>query len=302
MKDALLNLLVFLLVFLLVAAVFLANYAFAMLLVPGGKGLVFANPFAGALLPALLGGLLAALYRSVRRPGRFAVTWTLQAVAFFLLLTLPLPLFQQMPSLRAADASPLVTDRFLPLENGSLLLATSAQSTLLIPSDGGLMTVSPVTQYDAMNQRFVLSDGPPLALGSTSLERGYFQYTAALVSLQTDLLGLYVTLRDSLRDQPLVFWFQAAAITWLFLGYYFFFSFKTWPLVQLVLVLLLLRLGIMFVVYAFWSVPLLVDLWWPGSGNAWLRTWAPIGLIGAAAASLFFMTVLSKPHHREVLS
>jgi hypothetical protein len=122
------------------------------------------------------------------------------------------------------------------------------------------------------------------------------------VSLQTDLLALYSVLRDSSLQQPFVFWFQAAAISWLFLGLYFFFSLKTWPLVQVVVVLVLVRLAVTFLVYAFWSLPALVDLWSPGSGGHWLRVWAPIGLVTVAAATLFFMTVLSKPHRQEALS
>lgn len=301
-KDSLLNLLVFLLVFVVVALLFLVNYGLALLLVPGGKGLVFSNPFAAALFPALLGALVAAQYRSVHHPGRFPVTWGLQAAAFFLLLTLPLPFLQQMPSVRASDESPLVPHRFLPLEDGSLLLSSSPPATILIPSDGGLMTVSTVTQYDPLNQRFVFSGQDPKALGTTGPERQYFQYTSALVSLQTDLLALYSILRDSAFQQPLLFWFQAAAVTWLFLGLYFFFSLKTWPLVQIVLVLILVRLGIVFLVYSFWSLPALIDLWLPGPSYLWLRTWGPVGLISVAAASLFFMTMLAKPHRRAALS
>ena len=302
MKDALLNLLVFLLVFLTVATVFLANYGISLLLVPGGKGLVFSNPFAGALLPALLGGLVAAQYRAVHRPGRFAVSWGFLAGAFFLLLTLPLPYLQQMPSVRASDESPLIPHRFLPLENGSRLLASTPSSTILIPSEGGLMTVSSLTQFDPLNQRFVFSEGEPEVMGTTGPERRYFQYTAALVSFQTDLLALYTILRDSWLQQPFVFWFQAAAVTWLFMGFFFFFSLKTWPLVQVVLVLVLVRLGLLFLVYTFWSVPALIDLWVQGSLNGFFRTWGPIILIDVAAATFFFMTWLSKPHRQVALS
>lgn len=300
-KEALLNLLVFLLVFVLVATLFLAYYGIALLLVPGGKGLVFSNPFAAALIPALLGGLVAAQYRSVHRPGRFVVTWSLQAGAFFLLLTLPLPYLQQMPPVRASDDTPLLPLRFLPMEDGSMILSPQPPTTILVPSDGGLMTVSPVTQFDPLNQRFVFSSTAPRALGSTGPEREYFQYTKALVSFQTDLLALYTVLRDNLLQHPFVFWFQAAVVTWLFLGVYFFFSLKTWPLVQIVLVLIVVRLCLLFLVYAFWSLPALIDLWIPAPGTGWVRTWGPIGFVGVAAASLFFMTLLSKPHRQVAL-
>ena len=300
MKDSVLNLLVFLLVFVVVALVVLATYGLSLILVPGGKGLIFSSPYAAALFPGLLAGLIVAQYRSVRLPGRFPLTWTLLAGAFFLLLTLSIPLIQQMPPVRASDATPLVPNRFLPLADGSLML-TSGKATVLIPPEG-TMTVAADTQYDAFNQRFVFSSGDPKGLGSTGPERAYFQFTPALASLQSDLLAIYTVLRDSASTQSFLFWFQAWAVTWLFLGMFFFFSLRTWPLVHIVLVLLLARLGVMFLIYSFWSVPALVDLWVPGGGSGWLRAWAPIVLIDAAAGSLFFMTWLSKPWNREALS
>jgi len=263
--------------------------------------LVFSNPFAAALLPGLLAGLVAAQYRAVRRPGMFPVTWTFLAVGFFFVLSLSIPLIQQMPPVRAADATPWVPNRFLPLADGSSLFV-SGKATVLIPQDAQAMSVSSDTQFDALNQRFVFSTGLPKDLGSTGPERTYFQYTPALASLQTDLLALYTVLRDSFSTQPFVFWFQSWAVTWLFLGFFFFFSLRTWPLVHIVLVLLLIRLGLMFLAYSFWSVPALVDLWVPSEGTNWLRTWAPIFLIDVAAASLFFMTWLSKPYKTEALS
>lgn len=300
MKDAIVNLLVFLLVFLAVALAFLATYGLSLILIPGGRGLVFSNPFAAALFPALLGGLVVAQFRSVHRPGVFAATWSLQALAFFLLLTLPLPLFQQMPSIRASDESPMTVGRFLPLEDGSQLLSAGESASILVPSEGGLMKVSRVTQFDPMNQRFVFSDGPPRALGSTGPERQYYQYTEVLASFQTDLLAVYSILKASQKDNPFLFWAQAAVITWLFMGLYFFFSLRTWPLVQVVLVLVLVRLGLTFLVYAFWSLPLLVDLWLPGATA--FRDAAPVALVAVAAATLFFMTLLSKPHRQAALS
>ena len=300
MKDSVLNLLVFFLVFLAVTLFFLGTYGISLLLVPGGKGLVFSNPFAAALIPGLLAGLVVSQYRSVRRPGIFPVTWALQAMAFLLLLTLPIPFIQQMPSVRASDASPLVQGRFLSLDDESLLLA-SGPASVLIPSDGGLMTVSRDTQYDTLNQRFVFSLGEPRRLGSTGPERAYFQFTPALISFQTDLLALYTVMRVQMTN-PLVFWSQAWAVTWLFLGLYFFFSLRTWPLVHIVLVMVMVRLGLSFLVYAFWSLPALTDLWVPLGWAHLARTWGPVLLIDVTAATLFFMTWLSKPYRQEALS
>ena len=161
------------------------------------------------------------------------------------------------------------------------------------------MSVSSLTQYDPLNQRFVFSTGDPKGVGSSGPERRYFQYTPVLVWVQTDLLALYTMLRDNATRDPLVFWFQAWGMTWLFLGMYFFFSWRTWPLVQGVLVLVMVRLGIIFLVYSFWSIPALVDLWVPGA--VWAGTWAPIVLVYVAAATLFFMTLLTKPHLQAAL-
>lgn len=301
-KDSFLNLLVFLLVFAAAAVCALTFYGLAYSLIPGGRGLVFSNPYAAALVPSLMTGLLVAQYRAVHRPGRFPVTWALLAAAFLLLLTLPIPLIQQTPPLRASDSSPLVPGRFLPLSDGSLLLSAGNASLLVPPEAGDTMGVSAQTQYDPLNQRFVFSAWDPKALGNSGPERGYYQFTPALESLQKDLLALYLVLRNSSDQAPLVFWFQAAAVTWLFLGFFFFFSIKTWPLVHVVLLLLLSRLALIFLVYAFWSVPPLVDLWTQGPVRDWMRVWAPIGLVGVAAATLFFMTWLTKPHRRTALS
>lgn len=301
LKDAVLNLLVFLLVFVVTVFVFLVAYNLSLVLVPGGKGLIFANPYAGALLPGLLVGLVAAQFRAVRRPGLFPVTWVLLASGFFLLLTLSLPVIQGIPSVRPADAIPLVPNRFLPLADGSSLL-TSGTSTVLIPRGTEFMSVASDSQFDPMNQRFVFSSGEPKALGSTGPEKNYYQYTPALASLQTDFLAIYDVLRDSFTQRPTVFWLQAATITWLFLGMFFLFSLKTWPLVHVVLVLSVMRLILMFLVYAFRGLPALVDLWAPVDTALWLRIVAPLILVGVASAALFFMTWLAKPWKQEALT
>lgn len=301
MKDSLLNLLVFLLVFIGSAVFFLGTYGLSMILVPGGRGLVFASPYAAALMPALLCALMVALYRSFHRPGVFAVTWVLLAAGFFLTLTLPVPVIQQMPSVRASDDTPVVPGRFFPLEDGSLLLSTG-NSAVVVPQDGTPMQVAPLAQYDSLNGRIVLSTGEAKAIGSSGPERLYYQYTPELASLQTDLLAIYQILRDSWTQNPLLFWFQAWAITWIFLGLYLAFSLKTWPLVHMVLMLVLVRLALVFLVYAFWALPLVVDQWVNGPTAAGLKAWCPVVLVDVAAATLFFMTWLSKPHRRRALS
>ncbi len=294
-KDSIVNLLVFLLVSVAATVLLVALYLLGLLLVPGGKGLVFSNPYASALLPSLLAGLLAAQYRAVRRPGNFSVTWALLAVAFFLLVTVPVPIIQSMPPVRASDESPLIEGRFLRLDDGSLLLATGRASVLIPESED--MSVSALTQFDPFNQRFVFSSGEPKAVGMGP-EQAYFQYTPVLASLLKDFLAIYSALRDS-WPKPIEFWFKAAALSWLFLGYFFFFSIRTWPLVHIILLLLLARLGIAFLVYSFWSLPALVRTWAPGAEG--LAAWAPVLLVGTAAATLFFMTWLTKPYRRSAL-
>lgn len=291
MKDSLVNVLVFLLVFVAMVLVLVATYGLALALIPGGRGLIFANPYAGALLPSLLVALVVALYRSSRRPGVRAVTWAGLAVSFFFLLVVPLPWLQQMPPVRSIDASPLVPGRFLTLEGGATLLSRG-EAAVVIPVDSGLMRVANLAEYDALNQRFVLSTGDILALGASGPERQYYQYTPTLASFQTDLFAVYTVLRDHV-NQPLLFWAQAWSITWLVLGLGLVFSIRTWPLVHLIAVVFLARVGLVFLVYAFWSLPPLLELWAPGT--AWLHDWGPVILVNVAAAALFFMGMVSKP-------
>jgi hypothetical protein len=294
-KDSVINLLVFLLVSVGAMVFLVAMYLLGLLLIPGGKGLIFSNPYASALLPSLLAGLLTAQYRAVRRPGNFPLTWAFLAVAFLLLLTLPLPIIQSMPPVRASDESPLVDGRFLHLDDGSLLLATGKASVLIPESD--TMTVSSLTQYDPLNQRFVFSAGDPKTVG-TGPEQIYFQYTPALVSVQTDFLAVHTALKDTWPTQ-IEFWTRAAVVTCFFLGFFVFFSIRTWPLVHIILLLLLVRVGLSALVYSFWSLPALVRTWAPGAD--WMAAWAPMALIGTASATLFFMTWLTKPYRRSAL-
>lgn len=307
MKDAVLNLLVFVLGFLAVAALFLVFYSLTLGLVPGGRGLVFASPYAAALFPGLLGGLFLAQFRAVRYPGRFVLTWLALAAGFFLILTLSLPVIQALPPVRAADAAPLVPGRFLKLDDGSSLLAPFSRSgvagpTVTLPPGAQPMVVATDTQYDPLNQRFVFSVGEPRGLAPLGPEQRYFGYPAGILSMQTDLLALVTVLKTSLAQQPAVFWVQAAAITWLFMGFLFFFSLRTWRLALLVILLLAARLALVFLTYAFWGVPALIDQWLSGPWADLLRLWAPLILVLSVASSLFFMTWLSKPHLTEPLT
>jgi hypothetical protein len=63
----------------------------------------------------------------------------------------------------------------------------------------------------------------------------------------------------------------------------------------------MVRIGLSFLVYAFWSLPALTDLWVPTPWADMARTWGPIVLIDVAATALFFMTWLSKPSRQEAL-
>lgn len=290
-KESLLNVLVFLLVFAAMVVVFVGTYGLGLALIPGGRGLIFANPYAGALLPSLLIALVVALYRSSRRPGMRLVTWLGLAASFFLLLTLPLPWLQQMPPVRSIDDTPLVPGRFLALEGGATLLS-QGNAAAVIPTEGELMRVARLAEYDALNQRFVLSTGDVLALGATGPERRYYEYTPTLASFQTDLFAVYSVLRDH-SQLPLLFWAQAWSVTWLVLGLGLVFSIRTWPLVHLILVVVLARLGLVFLVYAFWTLPPLLELWVPGA--SWLHDWGPVILVNVAAATLFFMGLVSPP-------
>jgi len=296
-KEATVNLLVFLLVFALSAVLLLGLYTLALLLIPGGRGLVFANPYAAALFPSLLVALTVAQARSVKHPGNFRLTWALQWIAFFFLLTLPLPWIDSMPPVRISDANPLRNHHFLPLQDGSQLLG-SGQTSVLIPGDGQPMEVSQETQFDSLNQRFVFSNLPPKNLGSLDPEQEYYQFTPGLESLELDLLAVYSKL--SKPQNLVILWFEAAVISWLFLGGYLLFGLRTWSLVKIVALLILIRLEIILMVYSLWSLPELLKIWIPGAPA--LIEWSPVVLIGLSASTLFFLTFLAKPHRAEFVT
>ncbi len=303
------NLLLFLLFFAFSTLFVLGAYFLYNGLVPGGRGLIFGNPWAAALFPALLVALVAAQYRSVNHPGRFTATWGALALAFFLLLTISLPLVQKAPSIRSPDAAPLVAGRFLLLEGGSLLAPPGkalqgqfSQGVLYIPGGSQPMTLLPTLPFDPLNQRFVLPTelGGARNLLSVSPERAYFGYPGFFLSLQTDLFAIYQGLKSSLETNLTLYLAQAGVITLVFLGLFCFFSFRTWPLVQIILVLFMLRVCVAFLAYCLLGLPEVVQAWWPGSN--FLRSWVPVGWMALAGLALFFTTIMTKPHQVETLS
>jgi hypothetical protein len=311
-KDSLLNLLLFSLTFALVALFVLGAYFLYNSLVPGGRGLIFASPWATALFPALLVGLIVAQYRSVHHPGRFLVTWIALAVAFFLLLSLSIPAIGQAASIRSPDAPPLVSGRFLLLEDNGSLLAPPGQpiegqfasGVLSIPGNQAPMSLLESLPYDPLNQRFLLpiDQGGAKSLLETGPERAYFGYPDFYRFLQEDLFTVYQALRQSWNSNATLYLAQTAAITGVFLGLFAFFSFRTWPLVQLILVIFMVRVAIVFLTYSLNGLPAVVASWWPDPSTGYLRDWIPVAWMALAAATLLFITVLSKPHHVEALS
>jgi hypothetical protein len=311
-KDSLLNLLLFTVTFAVVAVFVLGAYFLYNSLVPGGRGLIFGSPWATALFPGLLVALLVAQYRSVHHPGRFLFTWLALAGAFFLLLSLSIPAIGQAPSIRSPDAPPLVSGRFLLLEDDGSLLAPPgkpvegqfARGVLSIPSNQSPMVLLESVPFDPLNQRFLLpaDQGGAKSLLETGPERAYFGYPDFYRSLQEDLFVVYQALRQSWGSNGSLYLAQAGAITGLFLGLFAFFSFRTWPLVQLILVLFMLRVAVGFLAYSLNGLPVVVSNWWPDPGMGFLRQWIPVVWVALASAALVFTTVLTKPHHVEALS
>jgi len=310
-KDTAVTLLIFLLLFAFFASLMLGAYFLYNLLVPGGRGLIFANPYAAAVLPSLLLALMGAQYRAVHHPGRFTLTWLGLFTAFLAILLFSLPLIQKAPPLRPADAQPLVSGQFLALEDGGVLLAQPGKNTsgqfarqvLWIPETRLPMVVIDQLPYDPLNQRFLLpgEQGGARAVVETGPEKAYFQYTEFYRSIQTDLFAIYLVLRAAAESDALLSLAQVTAISLLFLGLFVFFSLKTWPLVQIILVLVMARVLIAALAYAFQGLPLVVAEWVDGSTATFLQWWLPVFLALLAGGALFFMTLLTKPHRVEAL-
>ena len=303
MKDSVVNLLVFSLLFAMTALFVVGEYFLYNLLVPGGRGLIFGSPWVAALFPALLIALIAAQYRSVHYPGRFAFTWLFLAGGLFFLLLFSFPAIDKAPSIRSPDAPLLVPGRFLMLEHKGVLFAPPGQTVagqftrgvLSIPGNQSPMTMLEGVGFDPLNQRFLLpgEQGGPKSLQQTGPERAYFGYPEFLKSLQNDLFVIYQVLKGSQETQALLYLAQCAVVTLLFLGLFVFFSFKAWPLLQIILVLFMTRVELGFLAYSLVSLPQVVQQWWPGA--TFLQDWLPVGWIALAGLALFFMTMLTKP-------
>ena len=304
MKDSVVNLLVFSILFAMVALFVVGEYFLYNLLVPGGRGLIFGSPWATALFPALLIALIGAQYRAVHYPGRFTITWLFLAGGFFFLLLFSFPAIDKAPSIRSPDAPMLVPGRFLMLEDkgalfpppGQTVAGQFARGVVSIPGNQSPMSMLEGVGFDPLNQRFLLpgDQGGAKSLQQTGPERAYFGYPEFLKSLQNDLFAIYQVIKGSQENQVPLFVAQCAVVTLLFLGLFVFFSFKAWPLVQIILVLFMTRVELGFLAYSLVSLPQVVQQWWPGARL--LQDWLPVGWIAMAGLALFFMTRLTKPY------
>lgn len=292
-KDALLNLLVFLLVFAGAALFFLGTYSLGLALIPGGKGLIFANPWAAALMPSLICGLVLALFRASFRPGNFGWTFLSWLAAFFLLLTLTIPVIESMPAVRAADAAPDVMGRFLPLDKGNVLLKTP-DGAVLIP-EGVPMTATARAEYDALHERYILANGSQQQLASTLPEEEYFRYPAPVASIQSDFLSVYRILKEGWMQKSPWYWGQSLVIAWLFVSISFLLIFRVPPLVHAIFSLVLARLFLAWTVYALWQVPALIQSWLPSPWAGLAGQIVPLLLLGLTAATCFFLIWLHPP-------
>lgn len=308
MKDTVFSVFIFLVTFAVIASIFVGFYYLYLLLVPGGKGLIFSQPLAAALLPALVGGMLFALFHAVHNPGKFVLTYCTLTLLTFLILSLSLPIILKMPSVVTIDQAPLRPNSFIKLADDSSLYRPMADNDIpqgqfltnlvFIPSNERPMAVVNSTQYDPFNYRFIFSTPVQTAipLKETSYEEDYFKYSDLVQSLQNDFFKIYLSLKNSFETDPLRFYLTCFCLSLLLIGLLFFFNLKTWPLIQWIFVLIVARVLLAFISFCLWSVPYIVEPWFSSTSSTFYKLWTPVFLIGLAGSSLFFMSILTKPH------
>jgi hypothetical protein len=307
-KDSVLNVLLFLLVFAATLVVELAFSALFLFIVPGGQGSFFARPTAGALYPALVGGLLISAARIAHKPGRFWVSYASVLLAGFLLMTISFPLIQNQRVLSAA-VLPEATGEFWSLDHqDKLYLPAQAQlqqqfvqNAVLIPAQGPMQVLTQI-QYDPWNKRFLLPGGLARGWSLDTPSQRLFSFPGALRNLESDFYTVYFTLHRAWKTDFLFFGALSLLFVALFLGVQTVFSYKTWPLVVWILALAVARLFLVFVVFCLNGVPSILEPWLPSVSSS-LRDWLGLSVLGLGVVFLFFLNLVvnrvqrGKPSH-----
>lgn len=312
MKDSIISLFIFLLVFIAVLSVFTGFYFLYSVVVPGGKGLIFSNPFMQGFFAGLVTGLLFALFHAVHFPGRFIATYCTLTLVVFLILSFVFPVVLKVPTPSLLDFSPLKQGQFLTLADESKIyqpdnIPQAAQGQfyrkiLVIPTQNKPMEILTDGQFDPLNKRFLLSPTipNPIPLKDITPEQEYFGFPDMIKSFQMDFFKIYTELKITLDSDQIRFFCITACLSILFMGLLFFFSLKTWPLIQWVFVLIVLRLMIAYAALCLWDIPAMVEPWFSPASSGFYKLWTPVFLLGLAGSVLFFMSLLTKPHRKSI--
>ena len=306
MKDSVLNIFVFLLVFTAALVVVLAFSALFLFIVPGGQGSFFARPTAGALYPALVGGLLISAARIAHKPGRFWVSYAGVLLAGFLLMTISFPLIQNQSALSAA-VLPEAQGEFWSLDHQEkLYLPPQArprqqfvQNAVLIPAKGPMQVVAQI-QYDPWNKRFLLPGGLARGWALDTPSQRLFSLPGALRNLESDFYTIYFTLHRTWNQDLVFFATLSLLFVALFLGVQTVFAYKTWPLVVWILTLAIARIFLVFVVFCLRGVPSILEPWLPTASSA-MRDWLGLAVLALGVVFLFFLNLVVKRDQRGKL-
>lgn len=259
----------------------------------------------------LMAGLLFSLFHAVHYPGKFILTYCSLALAAFLLIALAFPVALRTPSMQLIDSSPVKQGRFLALADESkiyqpdnLLSASQGQFyhyLVFVPAQDKPMTLIKEGQFDPLNKRFLLSAPvqAQIPLKDLSPEQDYFGFPELIKSFHLDFFKLYLVLKNTWEIDPVRFYMTALCLTLLLMGLLFFFSLKTWPLIQWIFVLLVLRLMIYFAAFCLWEIPVMVEPWFSPTSAQVYKVWTPIFILGLSGSVLFFMSLLTKPHRKS---
>lgn len=226
-----------------------ALYSFV---VPGDFGALFPNPFSFAIFPSVFIALIATQNRLSNTPKAFGWNYSVVFLATWVVLILFLPLGSANIRLFPVDHFPLPTDRVVEAgDNRVLVLKTDNQPKAFSGQLLGPMVLAQPEEplqmetgavYDPANKRLIVQGAADLnfSLVGVSDESRYFEHRDFLRQLLVEFSSLFAEFAATL-SQPWLFVVETGVLAFLLMGLFAFFSFKAFPLVKWVSLLLMGR-------------------------------------------------------------
>lgn len=304
MKDTIVNLLFFLLLFAGAVTGLAGLSVLYSAVVPGDYGALFANPFAFALLPALFIAAIATLGRLSHQPKSFNSNyWTLFLVVWVLLVSL-IPVGAGTFKLFSPDQFPLPTGRVIEAGDSRFYLVKNETAKkpfggqilgpVILAEPEAPLRLEKSAVFDPANQRLVVQGAEitTFPVAGESQESRYFNQGPIIREILLEIRSLFTALAQA-QASPWLYILQTGILTLLLLGLFTFFSFKAFPLVKWVLVLISGRLLIWVWAYAHVETPRILAGVLP---SPWLELF-PEAFLLLIGVTLFWLTLLIKPQN-----